>query len=66
MHKIVPSLVMAAVSVALTGCMQSEQQDAKVTINKNPYPSTYQVLPSQKTLIQIHAGINEKNAFKRI
>ena len=52
MHKIVPSLVMAAVSVALTGCMQSEQQDAKVTINKNPYPSTYQVLPSQKTLIQ--------------
>ncbi|MFD2168074.1 amidohydrolase [Thalassotalea euphylliae] len=52
MHKIVPSLVMAAVSVALSGCMQSEKQDAKVTINKNPYPSTYQSLPQQKTLIQ--------------
>ena len=52
MHKIVPSLVMAAVSVALTGCMQSEKQDAKVTINKNPYPSTYKVLPQTKTLIQ--------------
>ena len=52
MHKIVPSLVMVAVSVALTGCMQSEPQDAKVTINKNPYPSTYQALPLQKTVIQ--------------
>ncbi len=45
-------MVMVAVSVALTGCMQSEKQDAKVTINKYPYPSTYQVLPQQKTVIQ--------------
>lgn len=52
MRKIVPSILMAAISVALTGCMQSEKQDAQVTINKNPYPSTYKVLPQTKTLIQ--------------
>ena len=43
---------MAALSVSLTGCLQSEQQDPKVQINKNPYPSTYQVLPKQNTLIK--------------
>jgi imidazolonepropionase-like amidohydrolase len=43
---------MAALSVALTGCLQSEQQDEKVVINKNPYPSTYKVLPLQTTLIK--------------
>ncbi|REL25980.1 amidohydrolase [Thalassotalea euphylliae] len=52
MKKLMPSLVMAAVSIALSGCMQSEQQDAKVTFDKNPYPSTYQVLPQQTTLIK--------------
>ena len=52
MQKFLPSLVMAALSVALTGCLQSEQQDEKVVINKNPYPSTYQVLPQQTTLIK--------------
>ncbi len=52
MRKIVPSILMAAISVALTGCMQSDEQDAKVTINKNPYPSTYKPLPQTKTLIQ--------------
>lgn len=52
MRKIVPSILMAAISVALTGCMQSEKQDAQVTIDKNPYPSTYKVLPQTKTLIQ--------------
>mgnify|MGYP003639980619 FL=1 len=52
MQKFLPSLVMAALSVALTGCLQNEQQDEKVVINKNPYPSTYQVLPLQTTLIK--------------
>ena len=52
MQKFLPSLVMAALSVSLTGCLQSEQQDAKVLINKNPYPSTYQALPKQNTLIK--------------
>ena len=52
MQKFLPSLVMAALSVALTGCLQNEQQDEKVVINKNPYTSTYQVLPLQTTLIK--------------
>lgn len=52
MQKFLPSLVMAALSVSLTGCLQSEQQDAKVLINKNPYPSTYKALPKQNTLIK--------------
>jgi len=44
------SLVVAAVSLSLTACMPNEKQDAKVTINKNPFPSTYQALPYQNTL----------------
>jgi imidazolonepropionase-like amidohydrolase len=52
MQKFLPSLVMAALSVALTGCLPSEQQDEKVVINKNPYPSTYKALPLQTTLIK--------------
>lgn len=52
MQKFLPSLVMAALSVALTGCLQSEQQDEKVVINKNPYPSTYKALPLETTLIK--------------
>ncbi|SES80976.1 amidohydrolase [Thalassotalea agarivorans] len=50
MRKLYPSLTMAALTVALAGCMQGEQ-DAKVTINKNPYPSTYQPLPQTTVLI---------------
>ena len=52
MHKFIPSLIVATVSLALTGCLQPEKQDEKVTINKNPYPSTYQPLPQQTTLIK--------------
>jgi imidazolonepropionase-like amidohydrolase len=52
MKKIVLSLVAVTVSATLTGCLQSEQQDPRVVINKNPYPSTYQVLPQQTTLIK--------------
>ncbi|AWB58674.1 MULTISPECIES: amidohydrolase [unclassified Colwellia] len=52
MQKFLPSLVTAALAVALTGCLQSEQQDEKVVINKNPYPSTYKVLPLETTLIK--------------
>lgn len=52
MTKMMPSLVMIAVTAALMGCSQSEAQDPKVTINKNPYPSTYQALPSKKTIIK--------------
>ena len=52
MQKFLPSLVSAALAVALTGCLQSEQQNERVVINKNPYPSTYKVLPLQTTLIK--------------
>ncbi len=52
MQKFIPSLLVAAITVSLSACMQSEKQDKKVVINKNPYPSTYQVLPSQTVLIK--------------
>ncbi|NQZ10819.1 MAG: amidohydrolase [Algicola sp.] len=51
-RKALPSLLVLAVSAALTGCQQSEPQDAKVTINKNPYPSTYKPLAQKTTLIK--------------
>jgi imidazolonepropionase-like amidohydrolase len=45
-------LLAITVSLTLTACLNSEVQDAKISINTNPYPSTYQPLPQQKTLIQ--------------
>ncbi|RHW75367.1 amidohydrolase [Colwellia sp. RSH04] len=44
-------LSISVLSVALSACLSEEKQDAKVTINKNPYPSSYQVLPKQNTLL---------------
>ncbi|GHF83696.1 amidohydrolase [Thalassotalea marina] len=52
MQKFIPSLLVAAVSVGLTGCLQSEKQAEKVEFNKNPYPSTYKALPQQTTLLR--------------
>jgi imidazolonepropionase-like amidohydrolase len=52
MQKFIPSLLVAAISVSLSACMQSEKQDEKVVLNKNPYPSTYQVIPSKTILIK--------------
>ncbi|MEM0514434.1 amidohydrolase [Pseudoalteromonas sp. YIC-827] len=47
-----PSLSLLALAITLAGCQQNEgPQGDKVTINKNPYPSTYQPLPRQSTLI---------------
>ncbi|MEW6992962.1 amidohydrolase [Colwelliaceae bacterium MEBiC 14330] len=43
-------LATSVLSLSLTACLPSEQQDAKVVINKNPYPSTYQALASQNVL----------------
>jgi len=51
-HSIAPTLLAVSVSLALSGCLQSEQQDPKVSINKNPFPSTYKPLPKQTTLIK--------------
>ena len=52
MSKYAPSLVMVALAVSLTGCLKNEPQDAKVTINKNPYPSSYHPSLVQNTLIK--------------
>ncbi len=38
-------------SLSLTACLPNEKQDAKVVINKNPYPSTYQSLASDNILL---------------
>ena len=38
-------------SLGLTACLPNEKQDTKIVINKNPYPSTYQALPAQSTLL---------------
>lgn len=43
-------LSVSVISLSLTACLPQEEQDAKVTINKNPYPSTYKALPNQDTL----------------
>ena len=52
MNKYLPSILVTAISVALTGCLQTEAQDEKVVLNQNPYPSTYQTLPAELTLIK--------------
>jgi imidazolonepropionase-like amidohydrolase len=44
-------LLVVALGVAIAGCQDNGPQDDKVTINKNPYPSTYKVLKSTTTLI---------------
>ena len=51
MQKFAPSVLVMALGVALAGCQDNGPQDPKVTINKNPYPSTYKPLASQSTLI---------------
>ena len=56
MSKIASSLTLVALTLSLTGCFQTAPQDAKVTINKNPYPSTYQPLGQKNTLIK-HATV---------
>lgn len=50
MH-ITHTLVMMVLLATLLGCQQAEPQDPKVSINTDPYPSTYQPLPRQTTLI---------------
>jgi len=52
MKKFLPSLLVATVSVAMTGCLQQEAQAPKVSINKNPFPSTYQPMPQQDLLLK--------------
>jgi imidazolonepropionase-like amidohydrolase len=51
MQKFAPSLLAVGLAAALAGCQENGPQDAKITINKNPYPSTYTPLASKSTLI---------------
>ena len=51
MQKFAPSLLAVGLAAALVGCQESGPQDPKVTINKNPYPSTYQPVATSSTLI---------------
>ena len=51
MQKFAPSLLAVGLAAALAGCQENGPQDDKITINKNPYPSTYQPLSTSSTLI---------------
>ena len=51
MQKFAPSLLAVGLAAALVSCQENGPQDAKITINKNPYPSTYTPLASKSTLI---------------
>lgn len=51
MQKFAPSLLAVGLAAALVGCQENGPQDAKITINKNPYPSTYKPIVSTSTLI---------------
>ena len=51
MQKFVPSALVLALAAALAGCQDQGPQKDHVTINKNPYPSTYAVSDKRSTLI---------------
>lgn len=51
MRKIALSLTAVSLAV-LSGCSDNEAQDPRVTINKNPYPSTYKPMEQLTVLIK--------------
>jgi imidazolonepropionase-like amidohydrolase len=51
MQKFKPTAIVLALSTVLLGCQDKGPQKEKVTIDKNPYPSTYQPLSKGSTLI---------------
>ena len=51
MQKFAPSLLAVGLAAALVGCQENGPQDPKITINKNPYPSTYKPVATSSTLI---------------
>jgi len=51
MNKFAPSLLAVGLAAALVGCQENGPQDDKITINKNPYPSTYTPISTTSTLI---------------
>ncbi|WP_419148238.1 amidohydrolase [Pseudoalteromonas 'SMAR'] len=63
MVKFAPSIVVAAVAAALLGCQDNGPAKEKVSIEKNPYPSTYTPVPAKSTLIRnatVLTGTGEK------
>ncbi len=52
MQRFLPSAIVLAMVGAISGCNNSEPQGEKITINKNPYPSTYAAMPRTNVLIQ--------------
>ena len=51
MNKFAPSLLAVGLAAALVGCQENGPQDDKITINKNPYPSSYTPISTTSTLI---------------
>jgi imidazolonepropionase-like amidohydrolase len=51
MNKFAPSLLAVGLAAALVGCQENGPQNDKITINKNPYPSTYTPISTSSTLI---------------
>ncbi|MCF2909294.1 amidohydrolase [Pseudoalteromonas sp. DL2-H2.2] len=51
MQKFKPTAIVLALSTVLLGCQDKGPQKEKVTIEKNPYPSTYQPHSKGSTLI---------------
>ncbi|MCG7534811.1 amidohydrolase [Pseudoalteromonas sp. OOF1S-7] len=51
MQKFKPTAIVLALSTVLLGCQDKGPQKEKVTIEKNPYPSTYQPHSAGSTLI---------------
>jgi len=51
MNKFAPSLLAVGLAAALVGCQENGPQDDKITINKNPYPTTYTPISTTSTLI---------------
>ncbi|WP_299494048.1 amidohydrolase [uncultured Shewanella sp.] len=51
MIRFAPLLSIITVSVILSGCEQAQEHAPHVSIDQNPYPSTYQALPHSMTLV---------------
>ncbi|KPV95277.1 D-hydantoinase [Pseudoalteromonas sp. P1-9] len=52
MQRFIPSALVVAMSLGLAACIKQAPQGEHVSINKNPYPSTYQPYESTELLIK--------------
>ena len=53
MQRFIPSALVVAMSLGLAACNKQAPQGEHVSINKNPYPSTYQPYESTELLIRM-------------